>query len=120
MFGQSNLQALVGFAVRGLWDPWTSFANWDDCYYYYYYYFGCGCSAQPIFLMLLNSFGYSLYMLMMKATAKRIEQLGCIRELIRAGGSYHRRFAILLFCRPLYISNSSARKRKHRKHLLMK
>jgi hypothetical protein len=39
----------------------------------------------------------------MNATAKRIEQLGCIGELIRVDGSYHRWFAILLFYRPIGI-----------------
>jgi hypothetical protein len=37
----------------------------------------------------------------MKATVERIKLLACIGELLRVGGSYHRRFVILLFGRPV-------------------
>ncbi len=37
----------------------------------------------------------------MKATAKAIEQLACIGDVLLVGGSRHRRFAILLFGRPV-------------------
>jgi hypothetical protein len=61
----------------------------------------------------------------MNPTAKTIELLDCIGEVLCVGCRCHRRFTIfvVLFVssrRPVGISKSYARKKKHRKHLMLK
>jgi hypothetical protein len=56
----------------------------------------------------------------MNTTAKTLEQLRCIGEVICVGGSGHRRFTIIFVLFVPSSRRSYAQKKKHGKHLMTK